>query len=95
MRSYIQHNPMVGDGLEGLGAFLESLAKDGKSMAYLETYKVLGSGDFVAALSRMDFAGTEMAVIDLFRVSGGKIVEHWDVMEPVPAEDERVNSGKF
>jgi predicted SnoaL-like aldol condensation-catalyzing enzyme len=93
--TYIQHNPLIADGLDGLGAFLTSLAGDGKSMAYKETYLLIGSGDFVAALSRLDFAGTEMAAIDLFRVSGGKIVEHWDVMEPVPAEDELVNSGKF
>ena len=36
-----------------------------------------------------------MAVIDLFRVADGKIVEHWDVMEPVPAPSELVNSGNF
>jgi predicted SnoaL-like aldol condensation-catalyzing enzyme len=93
--TYIQHNPLVEDGLDGLGRFLESLAKEGKSMAYRETYLLVGSGDLVAALSRVDLAGVEMAVIDLFRVSGGRIVEHWDVMEPVPAEGELVNSGKF
>lgn len=93
--TYVQHDPLIADGLDGLGSFLESLARDGKSMAYAETYKLVGCGDMVAALSRMDFAGTQMAVIDLFRVSDGKIVEHWDVMEPVPAEHELVNSGKF
>ena len=37
----------------------------------------------------------EMAVMDLFRVADGRIVEHWDVMEPVPPADELVNGGKF
>lgn len=94
-QTYTQHNPLVGDGLEGLRAFLESLARDGQSMRYLETHLLIGSGDLVAALSRMELAGTEMAVIDLFRVADGMLVEHWDVLEPVPPADELVNGGKF
>lgn len=93
--TYIQHNPLIGDGLDGLAVFLDALAAEGKSMRYRQTYRVIGSGDFVAALSRMDLGGSELAVMDLFRVSDGRIVEHWDVMEPVPPENELVNSGKF
>ena len=93
--SYIQHNPLVGDGLDGLGTFMSRLAADGGSMVYLETPLVVGNGDMVATLSRVDLSGAEMAVMDLFRVADGRIVEHWDVMEPVPADDELVNSGKF
>ena len=36
-----------------------------------------------------------MAVMDLFRVADGLIVEHWDVMEEILPEDQWVNSGKF
>ena len=43
----------------------------------------------------MKLAGADMAVIDLFRVENGLIVEHWDVMEEIPPVDEWVNSGKF
>jgi len=93
--TYIQHNPQVGDGLDGLGAFIESLAKQGLSMSYQQVHKVVGSGNFVAALSKMNFAGADMAVIDLFRVDSGRIVEHWDVMEEILPEDQWVNSGKF
>ena len=93
--TYIQHDPLVADGLEGLADFLESLAESGQSMRYLETRLLIGSGDLVAALSRMELGGTEMAVIDLFRVADGRLVEHWDVLEPVPPADELVNSGKF
>lgn len=93
--SYTQHNPRVGDGLEGLAAFMDSLTAAGQSMSYEEIHKVVGSGDFVAVLSRARVAGTDTAVIDLFRVAGGLIVEHWDVMEAILPRDEWVNSGKF
>jgi predicted SnoaL-like aldol condensation-catalyzing enzyme len=93
--SCIQHNPLVGDRLDGLGAFLSRLAADGDSMVYLETPLVVGKGDMVATLSRVDPSDTEMAVMDLFRVAGGHIVEQRDVMEPMQAVDELVNSGKF
>lgn len=93
--SYIQHNPQVGDGLEGLGAFVESLTAQGVSLVYEEVHKVVGRGNFVAVLSKMNLGGTAIAVIDLFRVDDGLIVEHWDVMEEILPEDQWVNSGKF
>ena len=93
--TYIQHNPLVADGLEGIGAFMAQLAEQGSSMAYLEVHKVVGSGDTVAALSHVAMGDTELAIMDIFRVSGGKIVEHWDVMEEIAPEAEWVNSGKF
>ena len=93
--TYIQHNPQVGDDLEGLGAFVESLDEQNISMVYKDVHRVVGCGSFVAVLSEMDLGGTDMAVIDLFRVDNGRIVEHWDVMEEILPEDQWVNSGKF
>ena len=92
---YIQHNPEIGDGLEGFGAFVDSLIEQGLSMVYEQIHKLIGCGDFVAVLSRVNLAGNEMAVIDLFRVEDGLIVEHWDVMEEILPADQWVNSGKF
>ena len=93
--TYIQHNPLVGDGLEGFGAYVAQLAEEGKAMVYEEVHKLVGCGDFVAALSKMNLGGIDMAVMDLFRVADGKIVEHWDVMEEITPEETWVNSGKF
>lgn len=93
--TYIQHNPQVADGIEGLQAFAESLAPQGISMAYTDIHNVVGCGNFVAVLSQMRLGDDDLAVIDLFRVDGGLIVEHWDVMEVIPPQDEWVNTGKF
>ncbi|MFW2334082.1 nuclear transport factor 2 family protein, partial [Ilumatobacter sp.] len=93
--TYIQHDPLVGDGLDGLAAFADRLAASGQSMVYDEVHRVIGSGNFVASMSKMRLGDTDMAVIDLFRVENGLIVEHWDVMEEITPEETWVNSGKF
>jgi predicted SnoaL-like aldol condensation-catalyzing enzyme len=93
--TFVQHNPRIGDGLGGLRAHMESAAEEGRSIVYEEIHKVVGCGSFVAVLARMNLAGKDMAVIDLFRLEGGRIVEHWDVVEEILPEDQWVNSGKF
>ncbi|MDX2380674.1 MAG: nuclear transport factor 2 family protein [Acidimicrobiia bacterium] len=93
--TFIQHNPHIADGIDGLTAFIGGLAADGKTLVYKRTDLVIGRGNFVAALSEVDLGGTAMAVIDLFRLTDGHIVEHWDVMEEIPPIDTWVNSGKF
>nr|WP_314593842.1 nuclear transport factor 2 family protein [uncultured Porphyromonas sp.] len=93
---YIQHNPAIADGLSGLGAALEAMAKQGVAVVYSRVHKVLGEGNFVLAISEGSFAGKAVAFYDLFRVEGGKIAEHWDVVEPVLPPDQHQNqNGKF
>lgn len=93
---YIQHNPQIGDGLSGLGAALQAMAKQGVTMKYDRTHKVLSEGDFVLAVSEGSFAGTPTSFYDLFRVENGKIAEHWDTLEMIPPRsDWKNNNGKF
>ncbi len=93
---YIQHNSAVADGLDGLGAALQALAEAGTPMIYTENHRVLGEGNFVVAVSEGQFLGGHVAFYDLFRLEDGKIVEHWDVIEEIPAEDKWMNTnGKF
>ena len=93
---YIQHNPDIADGSSGLGAALEAMAKQGVAVVYSRVHKVLGEGNFVLAISEGSFAGKAVAFYDLFRVEGGKIAEHWDVVEPVlPADQHQNQNGKF
>lgn len=94
--NYIQHNPQIGDKLSGLGAALEAMAKQGVTMKYDRIHKVLGEGNFVLVASEGTFAGQHTSFFDLFRVENGKIAEHWDTIEAIPAKDQWKNSnGKF
>lgn len=93
---YIQHNPKVGDGLDALGKALEAMAKAGTPMVYTENHMILGEGNFVLAVSEGQFRGKHVAYYDLFRIDGGKIVEHWDVIEEIPPKKKWMNNnGKF
>ncbi|MBO2008561.1 nuclear transport factor 2 family protein [Siccationidurans soli] len=93
---YIQHNPQIGDGLSSLGAALDAMAKRGITMKYDKIHLVLGCGNFVLTASEGTFGGKPTVFYDLFRVENGKIAEHWDTIEAVPAKSEWKNqNGKF
>jgi predicted SnoaL-like aldol condensation-catalyzing enzyme len=94
--AYLQHNPGVADGLTGLGAALAAMEEAGISMKYDRVHKVLGEGNFVLVASEGEFAGKPSAFFDLFRVANGKLAEHWDTIETIPARAEWKNAnGKF
>lgn len=93
---YIQHNVTMADGLSGLGAALESLAKEGIQMVYNTTHQVLAQGNYVLAVSEGTFGGKPTSYYDLWRIENGKVAEHWDVMETIAPEDTWQNqNGKF
>ena len=92
--TYTQHNSDVADGLEGLGAALAAWAEQGIIMEYDQIHLAVAEGNFVFTGSEGRLAGEPTAFFDLFRVEGGKIVEHWDVIAPLPAEMAHQN-GKF
>lgn len=93
---YDQHNTQVADGLDGLGQAIAAMAEQGIHMVYTANHKVLGEGSFVLAISEGTFGGKPVSYYDLFRVHDDKIVEHWDVIEPLLPEAEWKNSnGKF
>lgn len=95
--SYVQHNPAVADGLEGFGAAMQYFSENGLIMEYTELHKVLGQGNFVLTMSEGKFGkGEHTAFYDLFRLDNGQIVEHWDVIAPIPPQTEWKNeNGKF
>jgi predicted SnoaL-like aldol condensation-catalyzing enzyme len=94
--NYIQHNPQIADGISGLGKALEYLATQGITMKYDTVHKVFGEGNFVLVVSEGSFGGKHTSFYDLFRVENGKIAEHWDTIEEIPAKEQwKNNNGKF
>ena len=82
---YKQHNPSAADGPEGLKgfiAFLKAKFPNTKS----EFKRVFADGDYVIVhVHAVREPGTRgVAIIDIFRLENGKVVEHWDVVQPVP-----------
>jgi predicted SnoaL-like aldol condensation-catalyzing enzyme len=90
--TYYQHNSMIADGLSGLGQALEAMAKNDIAMVYTTNHKILGEGNFVLSISEGYFADKLTSFYDLFRIDNGKIVEHWDVIETIAAQEQWKNS---
>jgi len=92
---YIQHNPVAADGAEGLKGFIGFL-KSKFPNAKSEIKRVIAEGDYVVLhVHAVREPGTRgRAIIDIFRLENGKIVEHWDVAQDVP-EKAANNNGMF
>ena len=82
---YIQHNPGAPDGIEGFKAFI-ALRKEKFPNAKSEIKRVFAEGDYVILhVHAVREPGTRgRAIVDIFRLEDGKIVEHWDVAQDIP-----------
>ena len=88
--SYRQHNPLIEDGMEGLRKIVTWLTD-----ARCEIKRVFADGDYVILHS--DWHGLSdnprgEAVVDIFRLEGGKVLEHWDVIQPIPETSANANT---
>jgi predicted SnoaL-like aldol condensation-catalyzing enzyme len=92
---YIQHNPGAADGIEGFKQFL-AFPRDKFPNYKSEIKRVIAEGDFVMLhVHNVREPGTRgRAIIDVFRLENGKIVEHWDVAQDTP-EKMPHNNGMF
>ena len=83
--TYIQHNPGVADGPEGLLRFVQFLA-DRFPESRNEVKMVIAEGDLVALqVHSVRVPGTPgRKIVDIFRVKDGKLVEHWDTIQDIP-----------
>ena len=92
-KTYRQHNPMGGDGpqafVEAVGGWIATMPK-----MKVEIKRVLADGDLVAIHSHLipEPGARGSAVMDIFRVENGKLVEHWDAMQEVPERSANRNT---
>lgn len=94
--TYLQHNPMLPDGVAGFLNGVTKMAKNGVVMKLDTVHMILGQGNFVLGVSEGSLAGKPYAYYDLFRLENRKIMEHWDVMAEIPPKSEWKNdNGKF
>ena len=82
---YRQHNPGAADGAESYIAFMKRLAQTYPDFR-METKRMIAEGDTVVLHSHLVLKPGDrgLAVVDIFRLENGKIVEHWDVVQEVP-----------
>lgn len=82
---YIQHNPMAATGRDAAIGFLEPFFKANPAIRY-EIKRVIADGNLVAVHSWGRFSESDrgVAVVDILRVKGCRVMEHWDVVQPVP-----------
>ena len=94
--SYTEHDPEGVDGFAQLRLRLEAEGGGGEATVYHRLHRVLAEGSFVLAVSEGARAGTHTAFYDLYRLEGGRIVEHWNTVEAVaPPEEWKHDNGKF
>jgi predicted SnoaL-like aldol condensation-catalyzing enzyme len=91
--TYKQHAPYAADGHDGLRAFILWFRENFPDHKY-EIKRVIAEGDYVM----LHLHGTGgpnpfgESVVDIFRVEDGKVVEHWDIIQPIPDKADNANS---
>jgi predicted SnoaL-like aldol condensation-catalyzing enzyme len=91
--SYTQHTPFAANGFDGLRQYVKWIIENYPN-ARGEIKRVFSDGDYV--LLHCHWAGflgeNGDAIIDIFRLEDGKVVEHWDVIQPIPKVSKNDNT---
>jgi predicted SnoaL-like aldol condensation-catalyzing enzyme len=90
---YRQHNPGATDGPEPFVKIVKWTAQNYPDFRY-ELKRIIAEGDYVVLHSHLILKPGDRgtAVVDIFRLENGKIVEHWDVVQDVPEKSANNNT---
>lgn len=90
---YRQHSANIADGREGAIAYLENEFGPDAPRPIMGEMRVVAEGDFVLIhrLTERPATGEHTANVDIFRITGDKISEHWDLAQPIPEDSANSN----
>jgi predicted SnoaL-like aldol condensation-catalyzing enzyme len=90
---YRQHNPLVADEYPGLRKYLAWI-QENFPQSHSKILRIFADGDYVLLhVHRVRASGTRGdAIVDIFRLEDGKIVEHWDIIQPIPEASANANT---
>lgn len=101
---YTQHNRNIPDGMLGIANYVTQFAKQFPDFTY-DVKRIIADGDYVvfhshATLKKADRGNDKkgLNIIDTWRLSNGKIVEHWDSIQAIDASMRLyslINGGKI
>jgi len=89
---YVQHNPGIADGPQAAVQKLQEMFARPETSFTVKRILVDGELACIHLHARPGDQDPGGAVCDLYRLQDGKIVEHWDVMQPVPAQAQNANT---
>jgi predicted SnoaL-like aldol condensation-catalyzing enzyme len=83
--TYIQHNPALPDGKDALKKAVAVWFK-GQPKDTVDVQHLGADGNFVYIHTKSKMGNKTFSILDIFRLENGKITEHWDIMQEVPAK---------
>jgi len=87
---YIQHIPMIPSGRAAILHYIDMVAP--KGLGKMPQFaRVIAEGDLVMVHFRREDPDGPVATMEIFRIQGGQIAEHWAVTEPIPPADKTRN----
>lgn len=90
---YIQHNPLVANGKQAFIEYFNEMARDYPNKT-IDFIRAVAQDDLVALHTHQVWPGNEEYVtMDFFRFdNNGKIIEHWDAIQEIPAKTKNGNT---